>query len=249
MTAVELVRQPQAPAPVRVSTRNRQIVEGALLADIAVVLLLGRIYLPIPIVRTMWRLLAAAPFVLLAQRQGIRTTLMSGLVAYLLLSALVGPTLALTALDTAFAAILIALAVRWHWPRVITLVVMGLVYAVSDVIIPTIAFAVIFRIPATTLIGAVRTTLHNVVRIGADLLDGVNALLRSQLGRSAAQLPAGHLRSLGYALTAYLAGHWVIVALLAATVLGMANIAAYYGAVELVLMRLPPGCRARQAPA
>src|SRR5579862_5051213 len=103
--------------PQQVSRRTRQIVEGALLADISVVLLLGRIYLPIPIVRTVWRLVASAPFVLLAERQGIKVTVMAGLVAYLLLSALVGPTLALTAMDTAFAAILIAVADGWRWPR------------------------------------------------------------------------------------------------------------------------------------
>jgi len=240
-----LAADPRTRAPDR-SSRNRQIVEGALLADIAVVLLLGRIYLPIPIVRTVWRLLAAAPFVLLAQRQGIRITIMAGVVAYLLLTALVGPTLALTAFDTTFAAIIIATALRWNWPRPLIGIVGGLLYAACDIVVPTILFAIIFRVPVSTLVGDVRNGMRGGFRLAADILQGVNRVTALLFGQSAGQMPTQAFRSLGYDLTAFMVGHWLFFALLIAGGLGIANVFAYNAAADLVLGRLPPDTRAKQ---
>jgi hypothetical protein len=228
------------------NTKNRRIVEGALLADIAVVLLLGRVYIPIPVVRTVWRLLAGAPFVLLAERQGIRVTVMSGLVAYALMTALVGPTLALTVLDTAFAAIIIALAVRWRWPRVMVAVVGGLIYAVCDVIVPTILLAMLFRLPISTLVQGVRTAMRGAVRLATEILDALNKITGRLLGHSAPRLPAASLRALGYDFTAFVIGHWVLFAFIAAVAMGMANIFGYHAAADVVLERLPPSTRTRQ---
>ena len=226
--------------------RNRRIVEGAPLADIAVVLLLGRIYLPIPVVRTIWRMLAGTPFILLAQRQGIRVTIMSGIVAYLLMTALVGPTLALTALDTAFAAIIIAAAIHWKWPRVVTAIVGGLIYGACDVVLPTVVFTVLFRVPVSTLVGDFRNGMRGVVRLSTELLQAVNRVLLRLLGRGGPQIPATRIRVLGYDLTAFLVGHWLVVALVLAAGLGVSNIFAIQAAADVVLERLPPATRARQ---
>lgn len=236
--------------PIRdASTRNRQIVEGALLADVAVVLLLGRIYLPIPIVRTLWRLLAAAPFVLLAQRQGIRVAIMSGIVAYLLLTALVGPTLALTALDTAFAAIIIAAALHWKWPRVVTAVVGGLVYTACDIVIPTVFFAIVFRIPVSTLVGDVRNGMRGSFHVISQTARQINHVLTAILGSSAPQLPFQAIQAFGYGVTAFLVDNWLVFALIIAACMGIANIFAYHAASDLVLERLPSTSRLKQVTA
>ncbi len=233
----------------RQSSRNRQIVEGALLADIAIVLLLGRIYLPIPVVRTVWRLLAAAPFVLLAQRQGIRTTIMAGIVAYILLTALVGPTLALTALDTAFAALIIALSYRWHWPRGVTAVIGGLTYTVFDIVIPTILFIAVFRLPVSTIVSGIHNGMKSSFRITAEIANVLNHVLRAVFGAQAPQIPAHSFQVFGYHLTSYVMAHWVIFALIAASCLGIANIAGYQASAELVLERLPDSDRRLQVAA
>jgi hypothetical protein len=233
----------------RHSSRNRQIVEGALLADIAAVLLLGRVYLPIPVVRTVWRLLAAAPFVLLAQRQGIRTMIMAGIVCYVLLTALVGPTLALTALDTAFAALIIALSYKWHWPRGVIAVVGGLVYTVFDIVIPTVLFIVVFRVPVSTLINGLRTGLGSLFRVGGQAASITNEGLQTLFGKGAPQLPAHGIQVFGYHVTSFVIGHWVMFALVLAFVLGIANIAGYQASSELVLERLTEAERSPQVAA
>jgi Predicted membrane protein (DUF2232) len=227
-------------------SKNRRIVEGALLADIAVVLLLGRIYLPIPVVRTIWRLLAGTPFILLAQRQGIRATIMSGIVAYLLMTALVGPTLALAALDTAFAAIIIAAAIHWKWPRLVTAIVGGLIYAACDIVVPAILFAILFRVPISTVVGAFRNGMRGLVRVSTELMGVVNRVLAGLLGHAGPQIPVARIRVLGYDLTGFLVGHWVVVALILAAGLGVGNIFAYHAAADLVLERLPLASRERQ---
>lgn len=228
------------------STRNRQIVEGALLADIAVVLLLGRVYLPIPIVRTVWRLLAAAPFVLLAQRQGIRITIMSGVVAYLLLTALVGPTLALTALDTAFAALIIAGALHFGLPRPLTAVLGGLIYAACDIVVPAIFFAIVFRVPFITIVHDVRNGMRGGFQIIAQMVRDANAVMAGVFGHGVVQLPAAGIQQLGDGLTAFLVAHWVTFALIVAAVAGIGNIFAYQAATDLVLNRLPDSSRRLQ---
>ncbi|HZT96800.1 MAG TPA: DUF2232 domain-containing protein [Chloroflexota bacterium] len=231
------------------SSRNRQIVEGALLADITVVLLLARVYLPIPVVRTAWRFVAAAPLVLLSQRHGIRVTIMAGLIAYMLLTTLVGPTLALSAIDTGLAALLIALGMQRHLHPLVTVLVGGLVYAVFDIVIPTLVFTALFRVPLSTIV----TDLRNGMRDGTGILTRatrvVDRIGRALLGRHAPQLPAHVVHDLGFALTAFLVGHWVPVALSIALLLGVADMAGFVIGSELVLRRLSASDKARQATA
>src|SRR4051794_34495263 len=81
--------------------RTHAIVEGALLGDIAIVFLLMRVYMPILIVRTLIRAVASVPFVMLTQRRGLRVAILAGIASYVLFSALVGPILALAAVDVA----------------------------------------------------------------------------------------------------------------------------------------------------
>lgn len=249
MTSTAAIEAAPKPSGRDNSTRNRQIVEGALLADIAVVLLLGRVYLPIPIVRTAWRLIAAAPFVLIAQRQGIRTAIMSGIVAYLLLTALIGPTLALTALDTAFAALIVAAALHWHWPRTVTAIVGGLVYAACDIVIPTIFFAAVFRVPIITIVHDARNGTRGAFRVISEIVQAIDRGLRSLFGSGAPQLPYRAIQDFGYAATAFLVAHWILFALIIAACMGVVNIFAYHAASDLVLDRLPASIRQKQVAA
>src|SRR5947209_2292459 len=79
--------------------RTRAIVEGALLGDIGIVFLLMRAFLPLPGVRQILRAVATVPFVMLVQRRGLRLTILAAIASYILFSALVGPILALAAVD------------------------------------------------------------------------------------------------------------------------------------------------------
>lgn len=171
---------------------------------------------------------------------------MSGIVGYVLMTALVGPTLALTVLDTALAAILITVANQWHSPRVVTALVGGLIYAVMDVVIPTIAFAFLLRIPMNTIIGDLRNGMHSAVKLLVRVLDVLNRVSSTVLGGSAPRIPTTYLRHVGYLASGYVVDHWVWFALLAAAVLGIANLAAYQIGADVALGQLPVETRARQ---
>ena len=136
--------------------RTHAIVEGALLGDIAIVFLLMRVYLPVLVVRTLLRSVAAVPFVLLLQRRGLKITILAALASYILFSALVGPLLALTAIDVAVAGILIGLGRRAGLNAGLNTLWTGPTYAVLDLILPTIATVYIFRYPVKDLITSAR---------------------------------------------------------------------------------------------
>jgi hypothetical protein len=175
--------------------------------------------------------------------------IMAGIVCYILLTALVGPTLALTALDTAFAALIIALSYRWHWPRAVTAVVGGLVYTLFDIVIPTILFIALFRVPVSTLVNGIRTGLKSLFRVASEIVSMINSALKSIFGPHAPQLPAHGVQVFGFHATSYLMGHWVVFALILAAILGVANIAGYQASSELVLERLTEGERSSQVAA
>jgi hypothetical protein len=223
-----------------VSSRNRALVEGALLADIAVVLLLGRVYLPIPIVRTLWRFLAGVPFVLLMRRQGLKTTLMAGLVTYVLLSVLTGPILALPALDTLFAALIVSYGIRWRLPKLCVALAGGALYAVFDVVAPTIAFMLVLRVPLSIVIGDIRTSLNTAVKAlimgltvlnhilhGVPVLSGRVPLIRTMLVQ--------HLLERG---VTFLMVHWIWFALGSAVIYSIINVYGYGLVADLILDRL-----------
>lgn len=227
-------------------SRNRALVEGALLADIAVVLLLARVYLPLPGVRTIWRFLAGTPFVLLTRRQGVRSTVMAGFVAYVLLSALVGPTLALPALDTFFAALIVAFGMRWRLPKPLTAFLGGIIYAALDIVLPTIVFVKLFRVPTSLLIGDIRTILNALIRAGSVMLDIVNLGLSLLLGSGKAnshRIPVVALRADAYRLVSLVLDHWVIAALVAALLYAVLNVYGFNLIAEIVMGRLPASIR------
>ena len=100
-------------------SRTHAIVEGALLGDIAIVFLLMRVYLPLPVVRTLLRTIASVPFVMLVQRPGLRVAILAAIASYILFSALVGPLLGLSAIDIAVAGILIGLGRKVGLPTLL----------------------------------------------------------------------------------------------------------------------------------
>lgn len=170
-----------------VQRRNRThaIVEGALLGDIAIVFLLMRVYLPVPVVRTLLRTVASVPFVMLTQRRGIRLAILAALASYILFSALVGPILALSAIDVAVAGLLVGVGRRVGIPHGLNTIWTGIAYAVLDVILPTIASIIIFRYPIKSLIAAARNfvrLLFNLVHWILVRLHAPASLLRQVKG-------------------------------------------------------------------
>jgi hypothetical protein len=160
---------------VRRRNRTHAIVEGALLGDIAIVFLLMRVYLPVPIVRTLIRILATVPFIVLMQRRGLRLTLLAAIASYLLFCALVGPILALTAIDIAVAGILVGLARKAGMGVVSTTLWSGPAYAVLDLILPTLATVIIFRVPVKNLAEAAKNLVQLVFNASASTLQFVHA--------------------------------------------------------------------------
>src|SRR5579859_8198259 len=144
--------------------RTHAIVEGALLGDIAIVFLLMRVYLPLPVVRTLTRTVATIPFVMLVQRRGIKLTFLAAVASYILFSALVGPLLALTALDIAMAGLLAGIGrhagLNVGWNTLWT----GPVYAILDLVLPTIASIYVLRFPIKTLVQSARNFVKLLFR-------------------------------------------------------------------------------------
>lgn len=155
--------------------RTHAIVEGALLGDIAIVFLLMRVYLPVPVVRTLIRTIATVPFVMLMQRRGLKMTILASLASYILFSALVGPFLALTAIDIAVAGILIGLGRNAGLGVGLNTLWTGPVYAVLDLILPTIASVFIFRYPVKALIKTAQHFVQLVFRAWLYVLDQIHA--------------------------------------------------------------------------
>jgi hypothetical protein len=156
-------------------TRTHAIVEGALLGDIAIVFLLMRVYLPLPVVRTLLHTIASVPFVLLLHRRGLRVSILAAIASYVLFSALVGPLLGLSAVDIAVAGILVGVGRRAGLPSVITTLWATFSYAVLDLILPTIASVYIFRYPVHDLIQAGRRFIKLIFNLVINILSGLGA--------------------------------------------------------------------------
>jgi hypothetical protein len=146
--------------------RTHAIVEGALLGDIAIVFLLMRAYLPILVLRPILLAFAAVPLVLLMQRRGFRITVLATIACFLLFSALVGPLLALRAVDIGVAAVLVGLGRKVGLGAGLNTLWTGPVYAVLDIMIPTVATIILFRFPVKDLI----TTARHSVEVAFNLL-------------------------------------------------------------------------------
>jgi len=155
--------------------RIHAIVEGALLGDIAIVFLLMRAFLPVLFLRPILLALAAVSFVMLLQRRGVRMTILASIAAYILFSALVGPILAIKAIDTAVAAVLIGLGRKAGLGAALNTLWTGPVYALFDLIIPTVAGIIIFRYPVKDLIKSAQNFVHLVFNALRFVLDGFHA--------------------------------------------------------------------------
>lgn len=127
-----------------------------MLGDIAIVFLLMRVYLPVPVVRTLLRTAAAVPLVMLMQRRGLKITILAALASYILFSALVGPLLALSAIDVAVSGILLGLGRKAGLGVFVNTIWTGPVYAMLDLALPTLATVVLFRYPIKDLIESAR---------------------------------------------------------------------------------------------
>jgi hypothetical protein len=154
--------------------RTHAIVEGALLGDIAIVFLLMRVYLPVPIVRTILRTFAAVPLVMLTQRRGIKLTILAAIASYVLFSALVGPLLAIASLDVAVSAILLGIGRRLGWHAALNTLWTGIAYAFLDLIVPTIVTVIVFRYPVKTLVDAARHFVRLIFSLWTGLLQVLN---------------------------------------------------------------------------
>lgn len=143
----------------RTSSRTQAIVEGALLGDIAIVFLFMRAYMPVLVIRPLIAAVAALPFVLLAQRRGLKVTILTAIAAYTLFSALVGPLLAIAAINVAVAGVLVGLGRRWGMGPALNTIWAGPVFAVLDLIIPTILSIIIFRYPIHPLVKSAQNSV------------------------------------------------------------------------------------------
>jgi uncharacterized protein YybS (DUF2232 family) len=155
--------------------RTRAVVEGALLGDIMIVFLLMRAFLPLPGVRQLLRAVATVPMVMLTQRRGLRLSILAALASYILLSALIGPLLALAAIDAAVAGILAGLGRRAGLGITLNVLWTGPIYAFLDLILPTVASVFIFRYPVKTLSDAARNFVKSAFNALYWLLDGFGA--------------------------------------------------------------------------
>ena len=160
---------------VRRRSRTHAIVEGALLGDISLVFLLMRVYLPLPVVRTLLRSIAAVPLVMLTQRRGVRFTILAAIASYILFSALVGPILALTALDVAVSGILIGIGRRIGLGPALNTLWTGVAYAVLDLMIPTVVTVIVFRYPVKQLIDAAKNFVKLIFNVVIWVMRAANA--------------------------------------------------------------------------
>lgn len=155
--------------------RTHAIVEAALLADIAIVFLLMRVFMPIPPLRSIIRAVATVPFVMLTQRRGLKIAILAAIASYVLFTALVGPLLALAAVDIAVAGVLLGIGRRLGAGPVVNALWTGPVYAFLDVILPTVATIVLFRYPVKDLIGSAHHFVQLVFNFTFWVMSGLSA--------------------------------------------------------------------------
>jgi hypothetical protein len=106
---------------------------------------------------------------MLTQRRGVRTAVLATIAAYILFSALVGPILALAAIDVGVSGILAGLGRKAGLGIGINTLWSGPTYALLDLIIPTIASLYILRYPVKDLIDSAR----NFVKLVFSFIESV----------------------------------------------------------------------------
>lgn len=161
----------------------RAIAEAALLLDVAALLLLARVFLPLPGLKDIFAVGAVTPFVLLALRRGPRRALMVTVACYLVVAALAGPLLAIRALGTGALGTAFAWAGHGGRGRLAALAVGMLLYAVISIFVPlALAFLVLHLDPGQTL-SAAQTQGHALVhRVGHEAAPLLHTMDRSVPG-------------------------------------------------------------------
>lgn len=212
--------------------RTHAVVEGALLGDIAIVFLLMRAFLPLPGVRQLLRAVATVPFVMLTQRRGLRLAILAAIASYVLFSALVGPLLALAAVDVAVAGLLAGVGRRLRLGLTLNVLLTAPIYALLDLILPTIASVYIFRYPVKDLADAAR----NFVKI-------VFNVLLWLLSRAHASASIMHDVNLG---KSWCAAHWLVPWVALLVLYGLLTMYLAILIAEAVLKQIPNQTLARQ---
>jgi hypothetical protein len=212
--------------------RIHAIVEGALLGDIAIVFLLMRVYLPLPPVRQLISCIAAISIVMLTQRRGIRTAALATIASYILFSALVGPILALAAIDVGIAGILAGLGRRAGLGAGLNTLWTGPLYALLDLVIPTVASLFIFRYPVKDLIQSAR----NFVKLVFDFIQTVVAHFNNSAATAATIKGWEH----------WAANNWVYSWLGVMVAYGLLKMYLVVVVSEMVLNQVPEHTLARQ---
>lgn len=215
--------------------RTHAIVEGALLGDIAIVFLLMRVYLPAPGVRQILRAVATIPLVMLVQRRGLKLTILAAIASYILFSALVGPILALAAIDIAVAGILLGVGRKFGINPVLNTLWTGAMYAILDLVIPTIVSVIVFRYPVNKLAQGARNFFKSVFNViyfafqsfgaSSDVLHRVNDA------------------------KAWSADHWQFAWIITMIVYGVLNMYLVVIVAEIVLRQIPEDALAEQSAA
>jgi Predicted membrane protein (DUF2232) len=215
--------------------RTHAIVEGALLGDIAIVFLLMRVYLPLPIVRTLIRVIATVPFVMLTQRRGVKLAVLAAIASYVLFSALVGPILGLTAIDIALAGILLGIGRRRGLGVALNTLWTGPIWAILDLVFPTIAALLIFRYPVKDLVKAAKHFVRLIFDFFTWLLAQAHASTSLIHQVRSWETPA--------------ADHWQIIWLITMVLYGLLNM--YLSAIVayMVLNQIPENTLESQAAA
>lgn len=155
--------------------RMHALVEGALLTDIAIVFLLMRAYLPVLIVRPTLLAMATVPIVVLLYRRGVKTTILACIAAYILFSALVGPFLALAVMHITIAGVLLGLGRKAGLPMWLNLLWSGPVFALLDVVLPTVLSVIVFRYPVHDLVQSAKNFIRLMLNFTEFVLKGLQA--------------------------------------------------------------------------
>ncbi len=145
--------------------RTVALVEAALLLDIVVLLVLVKTYLPIPGFQGIVRLACPAPFVLLSLRRGTRTCVLATVAAYVLLSTLIGPILAIQILVFGGLGALFGAVSRRGGHPAIAISIGAALYGVLYLFLPFVAELALLRMSPKSVIDAVRTEVHNLTRL------------------------------------------------------------------------------------
>jgi uncharacterized protein YybS (DUF2232 family) len=206
------------------------LVEAALLLDIVVLLVLVRTYLPIPGFQGVLRLVCPAPFVLLALRRGTRTCLVATVAAYVLLSTLIGPILAIQILVFGALGAIFGYVSSRRGPAVLAIVIGAAVYGVLYLFVPFVLGLLVLRISPQGAIDAVRTQVHSIVNFILSLRFG---------GLSLRDTPVRGVTN----LAEWFVAHWLVAIVVGIVLYSLLNIWAYLIVTRELFRLLPADVR------